>query len=72
MIMTCKEEFTATQAQIEKCCRLAWALTIYCCQGANFDGRVRLHDLRNHYFSPTHLYVATSRCTDPSKLECVE
>jgi hypothetical protein len=66
-----KAEFVAEERRIEKACRLAWCITIYASQSATVDGRVRIHDLRSPRFSQALLYVAVSRVSDPSKLECV-
>ena len=65
-------EFVASQRKIERACRLAWAITIFGAQGATIHGRVRVHDLRSPRFNSTLLYVAVSRVSDPSLLECAE
>ncbi len=60
----------ATKKQMERRCRLGWALTIAGAQSKTLGGVVRVCDLTSPHFSPTHLYVAASRVTDPALLEC--
>ena len=65
------EEINAPKRSIEKGFRLAWALTVHNSRGRTLNGRVRVYDLTSKPFTPTHLYVAISRVSDPSKLECL-
>jgi hypothetical protein len=43
--------------------RLSFAQTYASCQGGEFMGSLRLHDVRHRYFTKTHLYVGLSRAT---------
>ena len=61
----------ASQKQIERRCRLGWALTIAGCQSKTLEGVVRVCDLLSPHFNATHLYVAASRVKDPALLECL-
>jgi ATP-dependent exoDNAse (exonuclease V) alpha subunit len=63
--------FETTQKQIERRCRLGWALTIAGSQSQTLQGVVRVCDLLSQHFNGTHLYVAASRATDPALLECL-
>jgi hypothetical protein len=57
---------------IEKCCRLAWAITIHCAQGASLEGRVRLHDLKNPFFTDAPLRRGLPSARTRASSECVE
>ena len=61
----------ATQKQIERRCRLGWALTIANSQSEDAGGRGAGVRSGLPHFSPVHLYVAASRVTDPELLECL-
>jgi hypothetical protein len=65
-------EFTLTHAQVARCSRLAWAITVTSSQSREFDGKVCLWDLGSKYYSRAHLYVAATRVKHGSLLIVAE
>ena len=61
-------EFALTHAQVARCSRLAWAITVTSCQSREFEGKVCLWDLDSRYYSMAHLYVAATRVKHGSLL----
>ena len=61
-------EFTLTHAQVARCSRLAWAITVTSSQSREFDGKVCLWDLGSKHYSRAHLYVAATRVKHGSLL----
>jgi hypothetical protein len=67
-----KKEFQATRAQIEKCCRLAWALTINSAQSKDASGRRSAGGSEPAKLHARPSLRGVSRVTDPALLECAE
>ena len=60
--------FTLSYAQVARCSRLAWAITVTSSQSREFDGKVCLWDLGSKHYSKAHLYVAATRVKHGSLL----
>jgi hypothetical protein len=54
---------------VKRCLRLAWAQTYASCQGTEFDGTLRLHDIESPRFSRTHLFVGLSRAKGADRVD---